>query len=54
MRIFKTTYRDRRGAVQQTKKWYVEFMDHTDKPRRLPGFEDKAATEELGRHSTGW
>ena len=47
--MFKPTYRDRQGKVRQTSKWYVEFVDHTDKVRRLPGFEDKDATAELGR-----
>jgi integrase len=49
MRVYKTTYRDRAGRTRETSKWYVEFSDHQETTRRLPGFTDKAATMELGR-----
>ena len=50
MRAFKTSYKDRKGKTQEAKKWYVEFIDHLDTVRRLPAFESKAASEEMGRN----
>ena len=47
-RLFKTTYKDRRGKKRQADKWYVEFRDHLDTVRRLPAFPSKAASEEMG------
>jgi hypothetical protein len=44
MRLFKTTYRDAKGDVRETKKWYVEFRDQNQVIRRLAGFTSKAAT----------
>jgi len=49
MRVFKTTYRDRKGRTQEAAAWYVEFRDHLDTVRRLPAFPSKAASEEMGR-----
>jgi integrase len=49
MRLFKPTYKDRQGRTQKATKWYVEVRDHLEQVRRLPGFTDKAQTEELGR-----
>ena len=49
MRVFKQKYRDRQGKLKQSAKWYVEFKDHTETTRRIPGFTDKKITEELGR-----
>ena len=49
MRVFKATYRARNGATKQTAKWYVEFRDHFERIRRLPGFTEKKQAEELGR-----
>jgi len=49
VRVFKTTYRDRNGKVQETSKWYVEFKDHLGTVRRVPAFTDKKLSEELGR-----
>jgi len=49
MRVFRSTYRDRKGRRREARKWYVEFRDHTDHVRRFAAFTDKAATEELGR-----
>ena len=48
-RLFKATYKDRKGQKRQSSKWYVEFRDHNDCVRRLPAFTDKAATSEFGR-----
>ena len=50
MHVFRTTYKDKRGQTKKAAKWYIEFRDHLDTVRRLPGFESKAATEELGRN----
>jgi integrase len=49
MRVFKQKYRDRQGKLKNSAKWYVEFKDHTETTRRIPGFTDKKITEELGR-----
>ena len=49
MRVFRQKYRDRKGKLRESRKWYVEFKDHHETRRRLPGFTDKAATKELGR-----
>jgi len=50
MRVFKTTYKDRKGSTKKAARWYVEFRDHLETIRRLPAFESKAASEELGRN----
>ena len=49
MRIFKATYKDRLGAVRESKKWYVEFKCHMEIVHRWPLFSDKASSEEAGR-----
>jgi hypothetical protein len=49
MRVFRATYTDRKGRQRESSKWYVEFPDHRDQPRRIAGFTDRKATEELGR-----
>ncbi len=49
MRLFKATYRDRKGRKRQSAKWYVEFKDHLDTVRRLPAFTDRKASDEFGR-----
>ena len=50
MRVFKTTYKDKKGRTCEAAKWYVEFRDHLETVRRVPGFESKAATQEMGRN----
>lgn len=50
MRVFKTTYKDKRGKTKEAAKWYVEFRDQLDTIRRLPAHVSKAASEELGRN----
>src|SRR5437899_10696684 len=50
MRVFKTTYKDKKGRTREAAKWYVEFRDPLECVRRLPAFESKAASEELGRN----
>jgi len=49
MRVFQTTYRDRSGKQRLAARWYVEFRGPNERKRRLPGFTDKRATEEMGR-----
>jgi hypothetical protein len=50
MRVFKTTYKDRKRRTKQAASWYVEFKDHLEFIRRLPGFTSKAASLEMGKH----
>jgi hypothetical protein len=50
MRVFKTNYKDKKGRTREASKWYVEFRDQLEYVRRLPAFESKAASEELGRN----
>ena len=48
--VFRNTYNSKKtGKKQQTKKWYIEFKDHTGTLRRLPGYTDHKLTSELGR-----
>lgn len=49
MRVFQSSYRDRTGARKKTQTWYAEIRDTRGDVRRLPGFRDKRATQELGR-----
>ena len=49
MRVFRTSYRDRKGKLKRPKKWYAEFRDQNEIIRRVPGFTSRSATEELGR-----
>lgn len=49
MRVFKATYRDRKGEVRESAKWYVEFKDHTGAVRRLPADTNHSAAVEFGR-----
>jgi hypothetical protein len=50
MRVFKTTHKDRKGRTKEAARWYVEFRDQLDTVRRLPAFESKAASAEMGRN----
>ena len=49
MRIYKPTRKGARGASIAYARWYVELRDHREIVRRVAGFTDKGATEELGR-----
>jgi integrase len=49
MRVFKASFKDRKGRSRKSSKWYVELKDHLEAVRRFVGFRDKRATEELGR-----
>lgn len=48
MRLFKTTYRDRKGQTKEVKKWYIEIRDHQDIPRRFAAFTDQTQSRKLG------
>lgn len=50
MRVFKATYKDRKGKSRESSKWYVEFRDHNETVRRLPLFSDRKQTETAGRN----
>ena len=50
MRVFKTTYTDRKGRTKEAADWYIEFRDHLEIIRRLPAFQSKPASEEMGRN----
>lgn len=49
MRIFRASYKDRKGRARKASRWYVEFRDHNETARRVPAFSDKGASAELGR-----
>ena len=49
MRVFRPNRTTKSGESKPYAKWYVEFRDHCEKIRRLPGYSDKKQTEELGR-----
>jgi integrase len=49
VRVYKPTYRDRRGKTREASRWAIEFRDRADRVRRIAAFEDKAASVELGR-----
>src|SRR5207247_9290448 len=50
MRLFRASYRDRKGVQQKSRKWYVEFKDENDTVRRIPAFGSKPASAEFGRN----
>ena len=49
MRLFKTSFRNRKGRIQTAGKWYGEFQDHHERTRRMPLFTDRAASDECLR-----
>ena len=49
-RLFKATYRDRKGRSRESSKWYAEFRDHNETIRRVPTFTSKAAAGEFARN----
>ena len=49
MRLFKASYKDRKGRARKSSKYYVEFKDHLDVIRRLPAFTDEDSSAEFGR-----
>jgi site-specific recombinase XerD len=50
MRLCRQQYKNRHGETRESAKWYVDLKDHDGRRRRIPGFTDKGATTELGRH----
>jgi len=48
VRVFQSTYKGRDGATRKTARWYIEIRIES-RPRRVPGFTDRKATEALGR-----
>jgi integrase len=49
MRVYKLKYKWGKGSDRTTNKYYIDFYDHIQRRRRLPGFTDRKATENLGR-----
>ncbi len=49
MNVYKPRYRNRQGELKQAARWYAEVTDPQGVRRRVPGFRDKRATEELSR-----
>ncbi len=49
MSVFRRTYTGRDGKREKTGVFYVEFRDHMDRVQRVPGYRDRAATQELER-----
>ena len=49
-RVFKTSYKDRKGKKRESSRWYIEFRCQHGLPKRCPAFTSKAASEELGRN----
>ncbi len=49
MRVFKTTWTDKKGNKIPTKNWYVEFRDHLQIIQRTTAFPDKSLSKAFGR-----
>lgn len=49
MSVFKVQY-TKNGRAKRSGNFYLEFRDHTGIRRRVPGFKDKRATEQLERN----
>lgn len=47
MAVFKVTYTGKDGKPRQSGNYYVEFRDHNDVVRRVPGFKGKRESEKL-------
>jgi len=50
MRVFHNSYTDKEGRSRATAMWYVEFRDHLEILRRLPGCTDHRTTLAIGRN----
>ena len=48
MSVFQPKYRGK-GKPKSNRKWTVQFKDHRDIWRRVPGYTDKKLSEELDR-----
>ena len=44
-RVFKHSY-TKNGKAQKTRKWYIEYRDADGIRQRVPGYVDKAATQQ--------
>lgn len=49
MRVFQTSYRDRKRRTRTASRCYVEFKDHRGATWRAAAFTDKRASEGFGR-----
>jgi integrase len=49
MPVFRQQYKDKAGATHESSNWYIQFRDQSQRVRRLAGFTDRGATEELLR-----
>lgn len=49
MRIYRETFKDK-GQSKKSAKWYIDFTDHLKLRHKIPAFEDKRASEALGRN----
>ena len=49
MRLFRASYKDKNGEKKIVAKWWLELRDHLQILRRFPAFEDRRASEALGR-----
>ncbi len=47
MRLFKATYKDKKGNTRKTKKWYLDFPDHLDRRHKMALFTHKRASKEF-------
>ena len=48
MRVFKTTYKDRKGRTRQATTWYVEFRDHLDTVPPAAGLREQGRVGRVG------
>ena len=51
MAVLKLKYK-RNGRIKKIKTWYIDFRDHNGISRRMPGYHDKGATENLEKEIT--
>ncbi len=49
MRLFRASYKDKNGEKRIVKKWWIETRDHLGILRRFGAFQDRRASESLGR-----
>ncbi|MGA2500924.1 MAG: tyrosine-type recombinase/integrase, partial [Tepidisphaeraceae bacterium] len=49
LRLFKTTYKDKKGAKHLSGNWWIEFRDHDRQTRRMPAFTDQQQSIDLAK-----
>ena len=49
MRFFKPLYKNQNGQKKRTIKFYLDFVDHASRRRRMPAFESQTKTEILSK-----